>query len=279
MYYQFKVEAGQTIDVSLVGADKSNFDLHLISPDQKTILGSSTLGSYPEAVTYPGADAGTYYLQVKLVAGFGDFALFLAVAEYSGPGSSANEAIPIKPGTFDSELPGPSPESGIWYSFEVAAGQDIYLELGASEEDTDFGLSLFNPDQKLLGLTGEEAYPRSLTRLRAGAGNRNDEGPGNAGLLDPALLPPGGRRNRHYRICDWSLARHFGHLSDGTMGHRLQLYRRDGRGLSHIWHIPRGVESSSHAHRLCRWNRAQLCNSSDPCFQSPQNENHRLPEV
>ena len=143
--FAFRLQRGQELDVSLAGADGTDFRLLLFDPWAESIfddepLLAADLTAYPRTLAYRAVETGTYYLDVW---------------DYSGSGSYS-VTYQVKPAEADDTLPGVLlPASPMFASISPAGDWDVYhmnLKAGVMAQftisgppDSEFDLYLYAP--------------------------------------------------------------------------------------------------------------------------------------
>lgn len=142
--YRFDLKRGALINVSMTGADKTDFDLYLFGPgsvnilDDEEIAASETSGTSTEAISHTAGSAGTYYLDVATWDTDGSYTLkvrvrpTLSISRNSVTFDYANERAVALSGIMD------PPRAGVTVKIKVKpAGRSSFSTLGSASVGSD----------------------------------------------------------------------------------------------------------------------------------------------
>lgn len=167
--YKVYMQAGQRLDLSLVGAGGTNHDLYVYGPgatdvDVDTWVTRANTNSYPEVVSIDATATGYYYVDIYNTSSPGGYTLTWsrAVAPDDDVPGVAAPASPIL-GSI-----GVTTDSDDVYRVHLTAGDILVAYLGADPAD-EFDLYLYGPgatsmrtDEAVAGDNGSR-YPKSIT--------------------------------------------------------------------------------------------------------------------
>lgn len=153
----YQVDLAGNYEFVLSGPNTANFDLYLYNSDLERI-GITQGSDYPNLLTSYSI-YGSFFIQIHSTSGAGDFTLVIKSFSLIS-GDHYLNPLQIGEGTHTGNLPGPSEDGSIWYSFNFD-GKYRFMLTGA--EFTDFEIYLYTTHNTLIDSATASSYPEIMT--------------------------------------------------------------------------------------------------------------------